>query len=161
MRSAIKAALCAVLFSIVILGARAANATDLWLHGSGCSSSNSAVSVNQYGVFNTSSSAVTVTCPVPVTTQGLISLISVVAYDRSSTADVSCSMVETDSGGTVLGTAALNTAGNSGSVQNPQTPAPGHFLSWSSAGHFWMLQCSIPGVTASGTSFLTAYYIGY
>jgi len=161
MRSIAKSALYSLIFSVFLLAAGAANATDLWIHASACSSSNSAITVNQYGLSNTSSSAVTVTCPVPVTTQGLISLISVTAYDRSSTDDVSCSMVETDSGGTVLASAALSTSGNSGSLQNPQNPTPGHFLSWSSAGHFWMLQCSIPGVTASGASFLTAYYVGY
>ena len=119
---------------------------------------------SQYGVHNTCSDPIVVDCPLPISM--LLPFpgtnaqwwASIGMYDRSTTADVSCTLQAIDGYGEVyFQTTASSTLGGPGSgaqgvlTTNAFLPATQ-----------WHLRCWIPGVEAAGWySHVSGFKIGY
>jgi hypothetical protein len=152
-----------MLFSFLALAtvgavAMPAHANDLYVHGASCWSPSPSVAINQYGIFNNGSSAVTVYCPLAITNQlGQIQF-TIAAYDRSATDNVSCALIATAPDGTLLNGSPF-TLQTSGSGLTQQVLQSANF--GISGPHYYAFSCSIPGVGAAGISIFSALYFKY
>jgi len=107
------------------------------------------VEYTQYGVHNTCATAITVECPIQRvrinTKTSRIYSAYVYAYDRSTAADVSCSLEQTDRYGNVTYQSTRNTSGNSVDEQLLfYAPSTSTYDLW------WRFRCSVPGVETPG-----------
>ena len=151
-----KMLLLGIVMGSAIVVARPAHATNLYVHGSSCFSQSTAVGYNQFGAFNSGATAATVYCPLNITTQSSSLLFVFQAYDRSTTADVSCTALAVAPDGTIVGSGTASTSGSGGGVMVVSSlfiASPGN--------HYWSLSCSIPPAGAGGTSFLTGVSLTY
>jgi hypothetical protein len=120
---------------------------------------------SQYGVHNTCSDPIVVDCPLPIAQVFPFPgnpdpqwWASIVLYDRSTTADVSCTLQAIDGYGDVY----FQTTANS-SLGGPGSGAQGILTTnvFMSATQ-WHLRCWIPGVEAPGWySHVSGFKIGY
>lgn len=119
------------------------------------------IEYSQYGVHNICSGTATVECPLPVDEPNgslpNVYQLYMGAYDRSTVANVSCTVTKlnTDGNPTYTGTLSTGGGGVGASIQLPIV-----FPNVTSDG-WWRLRCSIPGVqTAGWFSHVTEILIG-
>ena len=106
------------------------------------------IEYSQYGAHNVCGGTATVECPLAMSYSGspTVNSSSYFAYDRSTVADVSCTLQRTDFSGAVLFTTTVNTTGGgvgSGIQLRPLV------VSQNVTGYWW-LRCSLPGVQTAG-----------
>jgi len=120
------------------------------------------IEYSNYGVHNICSGVATVECPLPASENNNSPLPTVyqvyyTGYDRSTAANVNCSVQKTDTSGNVVYSAAANTGGG-GVGSGVQFPIV--FPNVSQDG-WWRLRCTIPGVqTAGWFSHVTNILVG-
>jgi hypothetical protein len=155
----------ALLVTALLVG-RAAHATtyvNYRIHGASCNSITSGVAptVGPNGVNAPSSSSIDVTCPIILPDQSYTyGYIYLVGYNRSSTDNVSCTPMATDSEGnnTITSTATL-TGNQAGSL----TASASLFPTVANGNGYFSLRCHIPGHTANGYSHVNSIFlqVGY
>jgi hypothetical protein len=124
-------------------------------HGSLCipsAADTSKINRSQFGVENSSASVATVWCGGAATYLATVTRVDIGVYDRSTPANVSCTVLGLDFGGGVLWSSVLSSSGNSGPVQGLVT-FPGQ------AASSVAISCSLPAITASGMSHVVNYRI--
>ena len=127
-------------------------------HGSSCqaaSSGSTCLKCDQYGVQNTCSTAQNIICSMPmdplnnsiVADMGYFS-----AYDRSATADVSCTLVKVNDAGVPQWSQTLSTSGGGpgSGMQDRYFNIPSILVSTGT----WCMQCTLPGVNSGAISYL-------
>ena len=114
---------------------------------------------SQYGIQNDSASEITeVDCPIPISTVSpgadVITAAYMTVYDRSTTANVSCSLQRAFGEGTVSYSVSANTAG-CGPGTGPQDL---HFTITGApfADGYWRVHCTIPGAESGWVSHVTS-----
>ena len=109
----------------------------------------SCIEYSQFGVNNTCSTTQTVECPLPIDYSNAATTIFnvyVVAYDRSTTSNVSCTLQKTNTDG--LWTYSANaTTFNGGANSSSQFI---NFFPNVSVDGFWHVRCTLPGVQTAG-----------
>jgi hypothetical protein len=135
----------------------------VWVHGTACQVSSGfagSFSYSNYGIQNDGASQITVECPLPLSTDptaiNFLQSAYITVYDRSTTANVSCSLQRSDTNGDVSFSTSVNTTG-CGPGTGPQT------LQFTIASYppvyadygYWRVQCTIPGVESNWHSHVT------
>lgn len=122
-----------------------------YTHGTACVPTSGALGCleyDRYGVHNTCSSAVTVDCPLtsvrPAGDGINIYQMYVYMYDRNSSADVSCSIQQTDVDGSIIYSVTMGTSGSKSGLYMNHADLNIDERGW------WHAQCSIPAPNASG-----------
>lgn len=148
-----------LVLAAALAGARAATAGNVtyMIHGNSCVSTTSGLPgvYTQWGPYNGSTTtAMNLTCPVPVLNNYYTSVwAEVIAYNRSTADKVFCNIASTDGNGN-----------NLKSQQAQVSYAPGvntGITSFNSnvATNMWYVTCHIPMSGANGTSYLTGVYL--
>ena len=152
----VKSLLAVVLGGLLV--ASSAFAVTGGYSGSACNpntpTDGSRINYSQYGVHNVSTAVASVTCPANQPSGSDVFNISATVYDRSSTADVCCTMMVLNADGGVISSALRCSVGFGPASQS---------LSWVppvNASSTVELACSIPGVTSSGLSHVATYRVG-
>jgi len=149
-----KLASSAIMAAVLTLAA-GASASDTVYHGSLCNPQPpdvSKIDYNQFGSFNIAATTGTVSCGTGTQILATVNTVSIIAYDRNSSTNVSCTVMLTDIFGNSLFTQNKTTTGNSaGSQTLNYTPGVGT--------HTVYVRCDIPAVTASGNSVVASYRI--
>jgi hypothetical protein len=157
-------------FLVMVLTLVAANAHATsrlhTVHGTICQPTSTSVGSIEYTQFGTQNISTTATanveCPLPIDYQVLpvievLDQVQLIAYDRSTTADVSCSLRNVDVSGNVLMSLPKSTSGGgpgTGSQAVVFTPPAGTMISG-----IWSLVCSIPAVQSGAFSHVTTVLI--
>jgi hypothetical protein len=153
----------AIFLAVLLIGAsasreaRAQNAINSTVHCNPTGAGGT-IEYSQYGVHNLSTnSALTAECAVPVGLLGSVGLFSMVltVYDRNSSFNVTCTVMELDAGGASRWSL---TKASSGDVAGPQQlsfPLP----ATARANSAWRVSCFIPPSTSSGFSHLSSIYV--
>jgi hypothetical protein len=155
-----KNAMLYVAMAAALCGARAASAlsNDFMIKGTSCVSTTPGNNGThgQWGIMNAGTSVMTVTCPLPMPTKNYISgSLQVRGYNRNSAVDpVSCTLLSTDANGDLPATAVANVPFH---ATLPLTGSA--WLNPVPANSFLSLSCRIPGMTATGKSYLTSILV--
>ena len=141
-----------------------ASARIFTFHGTVCQPINGSIfgaEYTQFGVHNVSGAPITVECPFPLTgptgSTPTITGASTFAYDRSTTADVSCDLQKVAfDGSLVLSINAHTTGGGPGSgFQGMSYAIPAGTLE----SGYWRIRCTIPAVQSGAFSHVTATFV--
>jgi hypothetical protein len=148
---AMGAALCAA-------QAASALSNDFMIKGTSCVSTTLGNNGGhtQYGITNSSTTAMTVTCPLPMPTKNyLAGSLQVRGYNRNSAADpVSCTLLSTDQNGDFPASAVANVPYH---LSLPFTGSA--WLNPVVANGFLSLSCRIPGAVGGVKSYLTSILV--
>ena len=144
----------------LLLAATQAEARSFAFHGNVCrpvGGQTGCTEAGQYGVNNICQFAITVECPLPISTAtGIGETLTggyFVAYDRSQTADVACTLVRNDFKGDVVYQESLSTSGFGAA------PVSKFFATGQAVSGFWRLRCTLPTLTSDGITHLTSILI--
>jgi hypothetical protein len=155
-----KKAMYSIAMAAALCAAQAVSAlsNDFMIKGTSCVSTTPGNNGahGQWGIMNAATTAMTVTCPLPMPTKNYIAgSLQVRGYNRGSAVDpVSCTLLSTDLNGDFPATAVANVP--------PHATLPFTGSAWLNpvvANGFLSLSCRIPGVSANGKSYLTSIYV--
>jgi len=125
----------------------------------GDSLSGAAVEYDQFGIRNVSSTDPSYpVCALPMSylpASANVTEVDMLTYDRNSNSDVSCTIMRTDGNGNILYSVVMHSSGNAVGLQNLAAFPPAGTLIQG----YWSATCTIPPVTPSGTSYLTAFRV--
>lgn len=122
---------------------------DVYAMGSNCySSSPTSTTIAGSAYYNTSSSSVTMGCPI-LSYLRPDSGVEVYVHDRSTSSGISCYLCVESGGSWACGSSATATS-TSGTGYYTQSPSWGGIISTATSGGFYV-ECTVPGSSSSST----------
>ena len=142
----------------VAASAHAAN-VNVRVHGASCWSTNPNVNFNQFGIYNLGASPATIYCPMPIMGQPPAFDMSMVAYDRSTTSNVVCTITASSPDGVTATFGTIQTSDSAGF--GAQTASSGATFLGAPPNAYFALSCVLPAVAGPGASILTSFRLGW